>query len=179
MDEFGKIKVYEAKNPFNLPLVLKGVKFPRFEIGECVINDHAIAKIKITEEKNMDGESGPYAYNVDTHHDGHGLNEITRICAGPRGPGGAPDFYDVFTEGNKPIRIQFQAGPRNEEGSTPGILDSALLAIVLDRMQGYNSGKFQCRENAIIATKIEEAMLWMKKRADDRAKRGVLGKSAK
>jgi len=50
-----------------------------------------------------------------------------------------------------------------------------VFAILIDRMRGFQSGPYACRENAIILTKLEECLLWTKARADGRAKRGVLG----
>jgi hypothetical protein len=53
------------------------------------------------------------------------------------------------------------------------------LEIVRDRLQGFQSGEFACRENAIALTHLEECLLWMNKRVEDRAERGVLGTSNK
>lgn len=119
---------------------------------------------------------------IETHHDGHGLTEISSIYAGEAGPGGAPDLYRIVVEDagvKRVIEVQFQAGPRMEPGSKVGILESALLAIMADRMEGFNKGPYSCRENAIVLTKIQEAMHWLKHRADARAKRGVLGTAQK
>lgn len=40
------------------------------------------------------------------------------------------------------LRIGFQHGPRGIKGSTAGIFDDDLLAIVADRMAGFQSGPF-------------------------------------
>lgn len=71
--------------------------------------------------------------------------------------------------------IRFQHGPRNEEGSTTGVLDNDLLEIVRDRLKAFQTGAYATRENACALTHIEEALMWMNKRAEDRAERGVLG----
>ena len=71
--------------------------------------------------------------------------------------------------------IKFQKGPRNEEGSIGGVLDVDLLEIVRDRLKDFQSGDFRCRENACALTHIEEALMWMNKRVEDRAERRVLG----
>jgi hypothetical protein len=71
--------------------------------------------------------------------------------------------------------IQFQNGPRNEQSSIQGILDVDLLEIVRHRLQSFQSGKYATRENAIALTHIEEALLWMNKRVEDRAETGKLG----
>lgn len=71
--------------------------------------------------------------------------------------------------------IAFQNGPRAEEDSVHGVLDTDLLEIVRDRLIGFQRGAYACRENAIALTHIEEALLWMNKRVDDRSERNVLG----
>jgi hypothetical protein len=71
--------------------------------------------------------------------------------------------------------IEYQKGPRNAEGSVRGVLDQDLLEIVRHRLQCFQQGEYATRENAIALTHIEEALLWMAKRANDRAERGVLG----
>lgn len=68
----------------------------------------------------------------------------------------------------------FQNGGLKEVGPN-GITDQALLAIVLDRIRGFNDGPYRCRENSIIITKLEEVMMWMEKRSNDRARRNVEG----
>ncbi len=50
-----------------------------------------------------------------------------------------------------------------------------MLKIVRDWLKAFQAGPFTCRENACALTHIEEALLWMAKRADDRVERGVLG----
>ena len=71
--------------------------------------------------------------------------------------------------------IQFQHGARKMPDSTRGILDTDLLEIVRDRLRGFQSGEFACRENACALTHIEEALMWMNLRVEDRIERGVLG----
>ena len=120
------------------------------------------------------------------HHDGHGLNESILISRDERdidGGGGASHRYTaaMLPLGDGPLSaspvldIQFQHGARDEEGSTAGVTDATLLAIVLDRYKAFQAGPFGCRENAIIITKLEESIHWMKHRADERARRNVLG----
>ena len=71
--------------------------------------------------------------------------------------------------------IQFQNGPRHEENSIHGVIDEDLLEIVRHRLQCFQEGEFATRENAIALTHIEEALLWLNKRKEDRLERGVLG----
>jgi hypothetical protein len=72
------------------------------------------------------------------------------------------------------VRLQFQNGGLKEVGPN-GITDQALLTIVLDRLRSFNDGPFRCRENSVMITKIEEALMWGEKRANDRSRRGVEG----
>lgn len=116
---------------------------------------------------------------IVTHHDGHGLNESIKIEADEPGPGGASHLYILSINDSEVGRVQFQKGPRDVEGSTPGAVENAVLAIVRDRMESFNAGEYRCRENALVATKVEEAMHWLKARADERAQRQVLGTYAK
>lgn len=75
--------------------------------------------------------------------------------------------------------IQFQNGARKEKDSIHGILDTDLLEIVRHRLQCFQQGEFATRENACALTHIEEALMWMNKRVEDRLDRGVLGTNQK
>jgi hypothetical protein len=72
--------------------------------------------------------------------------------------------------------VQFQHGPRNVEGSKPGVTEAVLLAILIDRLRGFQAGPYACRENAIMLIKFEECLMWTRRRADERARQRVLGK---
>lgn len=71
--------------------------------------------------------------------------------------------------------INFQKGPRNEGNSTHGAIDTDLLEIVRHRLQQFQKGEFSTRENSIALTHIEEALLWLNKRVEERFEREVLG----
>ena len=107
------------------------------------------------------------------------INEIFR--EGDVGPGGAYHHYIIY-HGLDPERdetrtdIKFQKGPRDVDGSIGGVVDQTLLEIVRDRLKHFQKGEFACRENACALTHIEEALMWMNKRSEDRSERGVLGK---
>ena len=75
---------------------------------------------------------------------------------------------DVFSH------ISFQNGPIKEVGVN-GCHQEDLIAICIHRLQGFQSGDFKCRENALAITKLEEALHWLKHRTDDRIERGVEG----
>jgi len=75
--------------------------------------------------------------------------------------------------------IEFQHGARKLPDSVHGVLDTDLLEIVRDRLKGFQSGEFSCRENACALTHIEEALMWMNRRVEDRIERQVLGTNTK
>ena len=98
------------------------------------------------------------------------------------GNGGANHVYDIACCGigyPDAQRIVFQNGARKEENSTHGVLDTDLLEIVRDRLKGFQSGEFATRENSIALTYIEEALMWMNRRVEDRIERNVLGRNEK
>lgn len=104
------------------------------------------------------------------------------------GIGNANHSYTIFDINDDPeeltehevlANIKFQHGARNEDGSNRGVLDTDLLEIVRDRLKGFQSGEFACRENACALTHIEEALMWMNRRVEDRIERNVLGTNTK
>jgi hypothetical protein len=123
-----------------------------------------------------------------TSHRVNGLNEalLVNVLDQP-GQGNACHEYQIIrdTHGNgdeydqvELCNIKFQDGPILEAGVN-GISGEALLAIVEDRLIGFQSGQFACRENAVALTKIQEAMMWLQKRTRDRMARGVEGTNVK
>lgn len=74
--------------------------------------------------------------------------------------------------------LVFQHGPVKEVG-TNGITNEALLAIVIDRLEGFQRGDYRCRDNALALTKLEEALHWLHHRTLGRVARGVEGTMAK
>lgn len=118
-------------------------------------------------------------------HRASGLNDALKISvADEPGEGGANHLYKIGVvpemqkEGDRlawePIQIQFQNGPIGICGYN-GVSNESLLAIVADRLESFQKGKFSCRENAIALTKIQEAMHWLHHRTHERMARGVEG----
>ncbi len=83
---------------------------------------------------------------------------------------------------NEPIKplaeIHFQEGPIIEYGVN-GVCNEDLIAMVICRLEHFQKSEYSCRENAIAITKLEEALLWLRKRTMAREKRGVEGTSIK
>lgn len=129
-----------------------------------------------------------------TSHKVNGLNDAIQIkVLDDPGPGGASHRYKIgiplldpveahVEENSQRIRshlaIHFQEGPITEAGFN-GISMEALLAVVEDRLKGFQSGQYACRENALALTHLQEAMHWLHHRTRERIARGVEGTSEK
>lgn len=98
-----------------------------------------------------------------------GANHEYLIAGGETGTG----RYEVYTT------ILLQNGARKEENSIHGVIDTDLLEIVRDRLKSFQSGPFATRDNACALTHIEEALMWMNRRVEDRIERNILGKNEK
>jgi hypothetical protein len=115
-----------------------------------------------------------------TNHKVNGLNNALLITAvGQPNAGNACCEYSIVhwqkdLEDIPLCDIKFQNGPIDQVGVT-GISNEALLAIVEDRLIGFQSGPFACRENAVALTKLQECVMWLQKRTRDRDSRGVEG----
>lgn len=77
----------------------------------------------------------------------------------------------------KLTRLEFQSKPIAGPEDFDGITNEALLAVMIDRLQGFQAGEFKCRENAIALTNLEEALMWLQKRTRERLARGVEGQA--
>lgn len=100
------------------------------------------------------------------------------------GNGGASHKYEIYNNPSDAIKhslckIQFQNGARKEKNSIHGVIDTDLLEIVRDRLKSFQAGPFATRDNACALTHIEEALMWMNRRVEDRIERNVLGKNEK
>lgn len=116
-----------------------------------------------------------------TSHKVNGLNEVLKIdVLDEPGPGGACHCYSITpTVGNaKGVRIDFQKGPL-KEAPPNGLTNEALLAIVEDRLLGFQSGEFACRDNDVALYHVQAAMMWLQKRTRERMARGVEGTNQK
>ena len=119
-----------------------------------------------------------------TDHQVGGLNEELHVgVLDEPGAGNACHKYVIFhphdavnQELNASMQqhVLFQNGPIGEAGVN-GVSNEALLAVLIDRMRGFQSGPYACRENAIALTHMEDAMHWLQHRTRDRLKRSVEG----
>lgn len=82
------------------------------------------------------------------------------------------DEYGTLTE------FDFQNGPITENGVN-GISNEALLAIVIDRLEGFSKGGFPSPHGDEALVYISWALRSLKARTADRIARGVEGKLEK
>lgn len=120
---------------------------------------------------NETGIGVPPDILIDSSH------KHTYVCAKPYiGPGNAHHRYYVVSKdkNEKLLEVSFQDGPILEAGVN-GAMDENLITIVIDRLRGFQSGKYCTRENAIALTKLEESLMWLKERTRNREMRNVEG----
>ena len=72
--------------------------------------------------------------------------------------------------------FKIQDGPIKENGINGCQVDE-VIEVAKIIISGLNE-KFQCRENSMVITKLDEAIMWLKKRKEDRQMRGVEGTSS-
>jgi len=109
-----------------------------------------------------------------THKTGVTEGELTILVLDEKGQGNANHEYNILCPDDDNVNVHFQNGPIKENGVN-GVTNEALLALVIDRLEGFQSGPFSCKANAVALTHIEEAMMWLQKRTHDRVRRGVEG----
>jgi len=116
-----------------------------------------------------------------TSHQTNACNEAITIHADEADPqnGNAPHLYRVTIHGEEPqdaegVELRFQHGLVKEVG-TNGITNEVLLAIVADRLHGFQSGPYACEENADALLHVLAAMSRLHERTKARVARGVEG----
>jgi len=72
------------------------------------------------------------------------------------------------------LEVHFQEGPIKECGVN-GVSNEDLIAMVICRLEYFQKSEFSSRDNAMAITKLEEALLWLRKRTINRETRGVIG----
>ena len=95
----------------------------------------------------------------------------------------APHHFKVYADRGQSVPFQvgevnFQCGPIKEAGVN-GVMNEDLLVMVKTRLEYFNQTEFRCKENSMAITKLEEALLWLRKRTMGRENRGVEGTHVK
>lgn len=73
--------------------------------------------------------------------------------------------------------IGFCKGNKEDEGipRRTGFFTETLIAVAKKYLEENNIGELSSRETSMAITKLDEALMWIQKRADDRKNRGVQG----
>jgi hypothetical protein len=110
---------------------------------------------------------------------GDAMNHQLKVKAldGP-GPGNASHKYEISWDKtpnyNEGIILGFQNGPIKEAGVN-GVSAESLMAICIDRLRGFQSGPYACKENQNQLNHLEKALYWAQHRTRQRIARGVEG----
>lgn len=121
---------------------------------------------------------------------GHRVNpandRLTIVVLDGPGDGGACHAYQIngfdgSRNASQPegtpeaaVNIVFQNGPIPEKGVN-GVTHEALLAILIDRLEGFQRGRFACDGNAAALWNLENAQRALLGRTRERMARGVEG----
>ncbi len=115
---------------------------------------------------------------IHTHMVENAAHELVIEVMDEPGTGNANHIYDiqwVDKTGRLNARlIPFQNGPIKEVGVN-GITNEALLAIVIDRLRGFQSGPYACRSNADALLHCESALFFLQSRTRECLARNVEG----
>ena len=126
-----------------------------------------------------------------TGHQVNPANDVLKIAVtDERGHGGANHAYVVgpvewtrnpslpaLLQDNE-TAIVFQNGPINEFGVN-GLTHEVLLAILIDRLQGFQAGQYASNDNQVALEALCVAQLALQRRTRERMARGVEGTHAK
>jgi hypothetical protein len=88
--------------------------------------------------------------------------------------------YAVTNEGltdHSDVLINFCKGNKEDESvfRQPGYFTETIIAVAKRYLEENNIGDLASRETAMAITKLDEALMWLGKRAEDRQLRGVQG----
>lgn len=88
----------------------------------------------------------------------------------------APNRFEVRKSENDELLniVKFQNGAIKETGVN-GVMGEDLIAMVIRRLECFQQTQFKCRENAVAITKLEEALMWLRKRTNGRELKGIEG----
>lgn len=94
----------------------------------------------------------------------YALLNFKRIFETPDDKEGTQKFQEIIFYKMNPDRT-YENGTTLEE----------MLRVCIERLNDLNE-RFYCRENSVAITKMEEALMWLNKRTENRLNRGVEGK---
>ena len=84
-----------------------------------------------------------------------------------------PNAFIYVRHDKNSLAFTIQNGPIKEAGKN-GCQVEDIIAVAKHMVEQLNA-KFPCRENAMMITKLDEAIMWSKKKTQDRKARNVEG----
>jgi hypothetical protein len=117
--------------------------------------------------------------SIITHVINPANDRITITAVDEPGPGGAHHVYDTKWEMVKGAIVEgptlkFQKGAIAEVGVN-GLTNEALIAVLIDRLNGFQAGPYACAENAAAVAALHTALDALLARTKARMARGVEG----
>lgn len=113
---------------------------------------------------------------ITSHIDPFGAADLKITCDDTDASAGGASHDYVITIGDAVVaEIQYQHGPRGADGRLTGCIDSAILAIAIDRLECFQEGPFAHESNARALSHLRDAADILRSRAAERKGRGVLG----
>lgn len=86
-----------------------------------------------------------------------------------------PKNFIYIRHDKNSLSFTIQNGPIKEHGVNGCQVDT-VIETAKAILEGLNKN-FPCRENSVAITKLDEAIMWLKKRKSDREARGVEGRN--
>jgi len=73
------------------------------------------------------------------------------------------------------MRIDFCKGNKDDSNSfrQEGVFTETLIQVAKQYLESVNVGTLATRETSMVITKLDEALMWIAKRSEDRKLRGV------
>jgi len=78
-----------------------------------------------------------------------------------------PESYELDQTGFESVALEFVTLDNG------GVTNEALLAIVIDRLEGFQAGPFACDENQLALDSAKASLEFLKMRTKERQARGV------
>lgn len=111
---------------------------------------------------------------INSHKINPANDLIELIVLDAPGQGNACHEYQVTLPNGTKTQLSFQNGPIKEVGVN-GITQEVLLAVLIDRLEGFQSGIYKCIDNEHALNHLREAKVWLENRTLLRMDRGVEG----
>jgi hypothetical protein len=116
-----------------------------------------------------------------TGHKVNPANDVLRVLVlDEPGSGGANHHYEIQIPTKAPnstattVPVHFQNGPIREAGVN-GVTHETLLAILIDRMEGFQAGPYASADNQEALDAMRTAQTALQRRTKERMARGVEG----